>query len=142
MHPKIQIRGATNADDSFIFATWLRSYRHSSQFAKRITNEVYFKRHHKVIERILERTGVTALVAVLPDDPTIILGYLIGEQFQHMPVIHFVYVKQAFRNNGIAQALFNEANFSPDHCAYSHRTYELDWIEQKFPGLTYDPYLI
>src|SRR5436309_249818 len=94
-------RPGTDADWPFVFATWLRCYRYSSAFAKPIPEEVFFRFHHAVIQRILSR-GASLRIAHLADEPGVILGYLVTEP----GVVHFVYVKKPFRRNGIARSLF------------------------------------
>jgi GNAT superfamily N-acetyltransferase len=138
--PKLYIREANQADQPFIFQSWLKTYKHNSPFAKRITDKVYFARHHAVATRILQRA--TVFVACPEDSPETILGYLIVDYFENRPILHFMYVKDAFRGMGIASRLMEAAGLDPNECLYTHRTYSIDWIEKKFPGLVYDPYLI
>ena len=49
--PEVELRPAGLADHAFIFATWLRCYRRSSYFAKRIPDRLFYRYHHAIIER-------------------------------------------------------------------------------------------
>lgn len=107
-----EIRAATQNDRPAIFATWLRAYRHGAQFPRHIPADVYFDEHHDVIEQAIEQSVVR--VATPPDDPEVILGWAAFETLQPEPddptspvVVHFVYVKPAFRRAGVARALLS-----------------------------------
>lgn len=153
----IAVRPGTADDVDFIYATWLRSYRHSSAFAAPISNEIFFPSHHLIVERILARKSTSVYIACLPEDPQTIFGYLITEGF-YKPIIHFIYVKEAFRKQSIATILLQNAKLDPNKCFFSHLTYACDWLvgskvydpaigkktfrPGKYPTATYDPYLI
>lgn len=137
----IEVRDAFLEDISFIFATWLRSYRHSSSFAKKISNEIYYARHHLVIDLILKRDNSKVLVAHPKDEPDVILGYVVTEkQPDGANVVHYTYVKKSFRKMGVAQALWNGLN-EKENYIITHYTTDADWLTKKY-NLTYDPYRI
>lgn len=133
---KIEIRPYKIEDKDFVFSTWLRSYRHASKFAKKISNAVYYKWHPQVIERILTRGG-QIYVAHLENDPDVILGYVCLET-QDKLVVHYLYVKKAFRNMGVAKMLFTPEGGD----IFTHWTADMDWAVKRFPSLVYDPYRI
>jgi len=132
---EIEVRLAKPEDLNFIFSCWLRNYRHSSQFAKKVSNAVYYKWHHKVIERIIGR-GAQVRIAHPIGEPDIILGFSCLELFEDAPLIHFIYVKKAFRGMGIAKALL----FETGACQFTHLTENLEL--EKLANFTYNPYLI
>lgn len=136
MKTEIEIRPARTEDTEFVFATWLRSYRHASQFAKKISNEVYYRWHHKVIERILAR-GAQVYIAHPIGEPEVILGYICLES-QDKLVVHYIYVKKAFRKMGVAKMLYTPEIGD----VFTHWTADMDWATKKWPELTYDPYRI
>jgi len=140
---QIAIRNGTEADLPLIFNSWLKAYKHSSRFAQRITNEVYYKYHHAVIERILAR-GASVLVATPSDDSQTILGYLVAEQLD-VPTLHFTYVKAPFRRFGIARQLLASYMLSVGTCqtaVFTHWTKDCDWATEQLTFLQYNPYLI
>lgn len=140
------IRQAGEDDMPFIFSTWLRNYRHSSTgFAQDIDKEVYYDFHHQVISRIVSRHA-HVLLAVDKQDPTVIFGYLVLEWFpDKFSVIHYGYVKKAFRNLGLFNSLLKAASVGRNKVLYTHKT-ELGekLIEHKKGVLEcqYNPYLI
>lgn len=137
MENEIELRVAKPEDLNFIFATWLKSYRHSSQFARRISNTVFFTWHHKVIERLIGR-GAQISVAHPKGEPDVILGYGCAELFDGQPVVHFIYVKKPFRRMGVATKLLE--GLTPT--LFTHWTADTEWIVKKRPELMYNPYLI
>lgn len=134
----IEIRPAKLDDLSFIYSTWLRSYRHSSQFAKKLTNEVYYEMHHKVIDGFILRGGIV-LIAHAKGEPEVILGYLCMEP--NGSIIQYIYVKKAFRKMGIAKALFEYTKL-PENTIFTHWTTDTNWILKKLTHLIYNPYLL
>ena len=132
--PEIEVRLAKQDDLNFIFSCWLRSYRHASQFAKKISNDIFYKFHHKLIEGIIIR-GAQIRIAHPVGDPDTILGFSCLEMWQEKPVVHFVYIKKAFRNMGIAKKLVWETEGF-----FTHLTENLELY--RHPNFLYNPYLV
>lgn len=135
---QVQIRNATEADVPFIFNSWLKSYRNSN-FAKNVSNPVYFDFHHKVIEKILQRAQV--LILCSPDDSTQVFGFLVNETVDSVPVVHYAYVKYAFRGMGLCSMLLKHAGLSKQSGGfYTHENHSTLKIVtgSKF---VYNPYL-
>lgn len=128
---------ATDDAKNLIFATWLRSYEASSMMSKLIPRDTFFAEHHKVLERIFARTP-TVKLAVLPDQPDVVLGYAVTEG----QVVHYVYVKPAFRRYGIATSLLQACGIKPKYI-YTHHTYILRTdLHNKVKDATFNPYKV
>jgi GNAT superfamily N-acetyltransferase len=136
MTPNVDVRLAKAEDLNFVFSCWLRNYKHASLFAKNIKNDVFYKWHQKAIERIIER-GAQIRIVHPAGDPETILGFACLELWDQKPLIHFVYIKKAFRGMGLAKQLLPEAALPG---TYSHMTKILDLT--RHPELVYNPYLI
>lgn len=95
-------RQALPQDIPFIYSSWLKSYKHDSDFAKTIRTGIFFDNYREVLDDILERADV--IVACLPNDKDIIIGYLVYEAH----AIHYSFVKESFRNLGVARSMFKE----------------------------------
>lgn len=132
----IEVRPAKLEDLDFIYATWLKSYRHSSQFAKKLTNAIFFDMHHKVIDGFIARGGLVS-IAHPKGEPDVILGYICTEP--DLPVLQYIYVKKPFRKMGIAKTLYKT---SKEPSLFTHWTTDTDWIVKKLTTLTYNPYLL
>lgn len=122
-------------DLNFIRATWLRGYKHASRFARPIPSEIYFRRHHEVVEAILRRPTTSVEIASHPDAPSVILGYLVREG----DVVHYVYVKKPFRRFGIGRALMTPLLGRPFF--FTHLTSDGEAIlAERRVDAVYDPY--
>jgi len=148
---KFLVRPAEPDDFAFIFSTWLKSYRYNNQDVSRVPAELYYRKHHEVIARLRDRCALP--VACLPDSPAVIIGFAALELPPALlntsslpppapapPVIHWVYVKRAWRRMGVATRLLGQ--LSPSACCHSHWTSAIHpWAHVKWSGLRYDPYL-
>lgn len=142
MTSAIEVRQYRPSEDKeFVYSTWLRNYKHSSYFAKRVKPAVFFRGHQAIIDHLSRKPTFRVLVACNKEDPTQILGYLACERFDAgNPTVHFVYVKGAFRKMGIARQLFETASISLDECSFTHWTLPVDDFIRRWPNMTYDPY--
>lgn len=132
----ILIRKFKEEDKAFIMSTWLRSYKHNSFFTKKLTNTVYYKYHHDIINRILARADI--LIACDTQSPETIFGYAV---FEEPGIVHYAYVKKAFRGMGIFSKLIEPLKgldiiftHYTDHCN--------KLVENANLKLTYIPYLV
>jgi len=92
------------------------------------------KYHHDIILKKIIHSSVIRL-ACDPGDPDTVWGWICfdGE------LLHFIYVKSAFRGFGIGGALFRSA-FDVDRLKVSHRT---DSLFMAFPGVDFkNPYMM
>jgi ribosomal protein S18 acetylase RimI-like enzyme len=138
---EVEVRDAYLEDVPFIFATMLRSYRHASTFARKISNEIFYKYHHMFLEACLSRANSKVMVAHAKGEPNVILGYLLSEtRPDGEEVVHYTYVKKSFRQMGVAKALW--ATLDKSKYTITHYTMDADWIMRKFSNLTYNPYLL
>jgi hypothetical protein len=129
------IRPGKIEDLPFIYSTWLRAYKYSSDFARSISSEVYYKFHHLLIERIITRSA-QVLVACESENLDVVFGYLIAEG----PVIHFAYVKKPFRDLGIGTSLLKMYGKMPQYV--SHLTKDGKKFLEAHPTVRYNPYVV
>jgi len=135
----IAMRDATDSDIAFIFSSWLKSFR-NGLMNKMVDNSIYFAEHHKVVERILARAKLT--LAVNPEAPEDIYGYICHEKIDNIFCLHYVYVKQPFRRRGVMKALMNTAEHDFKTAGvYSHSNYTTPIIMEK-RRLYYHPYIL
>lgn len=88
-------------DRAFIVPTWSDSWHDESREVRDLPFRVYRERMFRRLDRILDRVGVEGFAAVLPDDETHVLGYIVGEG----PILHYVFVREGRRGYGIAREL-------------------------------------
>ena len=135
---QVQIRNATEADVPFIFNSWLKSYRNANA-VKSISNPVYFEFQHKAIEKLLQRSQVYILCSAT--DATQVYGYIVAEEIENIPVLHFCYIKYAFRGMNLCSLLMQHAKLDKNVGGfYTHETHAILKVlgNSKF---VYNPYL-
>lgn len=137
---EVNIRPIEEDDYAFVYSTWLRSYRFNSVFTRKLTNKVYYEWHHKAIERIFGRGGF-CIIACDTSDKNVVFGYIVGERTSSGDIIHFIYVKKAFRKLGIMAKLLDSVGFKGG--LFTHYTEFCDEYLKSHEGIwTYNPYLI
>jgi GNAT superfamily N-acetyltransferase len=137
--PKILLRSANEEDISFIFNSWLKSFRNSF-FCKGIVNSVYFTEHHKLIEKILKTAS--AVIACNPEDPSQVYGWICAEEIDGVFCMHYLYVKHSFRGLGIGRLLFNTFTHESGLAGiYTHQTRASETLGIKL-NLIYHPYVL
>ncbi len=99
---KVKLREAESGDRNFILNSWLKSYR-NSDMAKKISNDVYYHFHAKLIEEYLSQS--TVVMAVNPLNPIQIFGYAVVDREDN--TIHYVYTKHTYRKLGVAKKLLD-----------------------------------
>ncbi len=97
----ITTRPAVAEDVPFILSTWLKGLRFGNLWYRLIDAKVYFKVYHSVIAQVMSKPTVKVTIACLKEDPSVILGYSVVEGNK----LHWVQVKRAWRNIGIAKGL-------------------------------------
>lgn len=95
------IRDFREADRAFVKATFLRGMYHGDSWFSVMPKDLFMRNYALIIEALIAKNLIQ--VACLTDDPDVIIGYsLISPDFQ---VMHWVFVKKAFRGLGIGKAL-------------------------------------
>lgn len=146
----IKIRPACETDTAYLSSTWLKAYLSGSGLSGRMDHAAYFELHRPVVADLLARCSV--LVAHPEGDPDTILGFSVSEP----TVLHWLYVRNAWRGNGIARQLLEAAGLiqpSPMSTAttaelagtrlvFTHWTDTAAHLMRRFKGLVYYPYLV
>lgn len=141
MIEEITIRPFVESDSPYIYSTWLKHYKYSSEFAMRIPAHTFYEMHKQIIERIINRKSTQIKIASLKEDKEIIVGYLVTETYKApSPLLHWIYTKRTFRNMGIARHMLDTVDLSSS--PFTHFTKDMSWLMKKYPGLNYNPYLL
>jgi len=135
---QITARTAGEADLPFIYSSWLKSYRNSN-FAKPISNDVYYENHHDIIEDLLASSQV--ILACNVNDPAQIMGYVVASKINGILTYHYLYVKHTYRRLGIGKLLFNVFEQPDQPACYTHETATAKKLAPRY-NLIYNPYLI
>jgi GNAT superfamily N-acetyltransferase len=99
------IRGYVPDDRNLILSSWLRENTPDP----RVDGDVYFREQESKIKRWLLSLTFNRFrvlrVACAPDYPAQVFGWIAAELLRDSPVLHFVFVKGAFRGQGLAKEL-------------------------------------
>lgn len=131
----IAIRPARPEDIPFIYSSWLKSYKHGSNFGKSTRSTIFFENYREIIDEILISANI--VVACLPEDANVILGYLVHDG----SVFHYCFIKQTFRRMGLASML-KSAVCATDPVVYTHETNILKEIDTNKRNMEYNPFLL
>lgn len=117
--PVITLAVAGPSVAPFVRDSWLRSQWAADMRGKMLRGD-FFRAQGARIDRILPRSSV--ITAVAPAVPDEVLGYVVLQPSRDDPIVHWLYVKHAFRRLGIATQLAQAASrCSPGAIHYSHK---------------------
>ena len=131
----VLVRLASSSDASLVYSTWLRSYadQHKDQH-----RGILYKSHRKIIRNLMEKS--ITVMAVMDDDPNQIFAWMCGLRSKSGPLlVHYCYVKDAFRQLGLAKLLlrhFEHRSGEPVIC--SHKGYVYKSLRDRY-NLFYVP---
>jgi hypothetical protein len=130
------IRAVSGNDIPLIYSTWLKSYQCDSNVGLSVSKSVFFENYRLIVDQILEKNTTEILIACSNDDPNVIYGYLIAEPSEN--ILHYIFVKEPFRNFKIAKSLFNQAfHDGMGVVIITHSTYSAKELTGKF---TFNPF--
>lgn len=128
-----EVRPGRDSDKNFILATFLRGVYYGDSWYSFIPKDIFMNNYKYTAEALLENPNTIVMIACLPDDPEVILGYaLLGNNYQ---LLHFVYVKSAWRQKGIAKALVPSRLTEVTHLTAVGKI-----LMKKFPDLIFNPF--
>jgi hypothetical protein len=96
-------REARTEDHAFILSTWLRGLYYGGPFFREIEKSSFFKHYQLIVKGILARSQIQ--IACLKEDHDVILGYAVTQEKNTDVILHWVFVKSAWRRVGLARDL-------------------------------------
>lgn len=96
------IRPVLPDDVAFVVNGWLEGYWPDCPCSLVMPKAEWWRRWHGVVENALADQRNRNLVACSADNETFLFGFIVARP---PSVLHWIYVKQTFRGNGIAHAL-------------------------------------
>lgn len=128
------IRDAQPEDKSFVLATFLRGLYYGDSWFSLIPKDIFMDNYKRVAEALVNGANNTVQIACDKEDPNIILGYsILSADFQ---TIHWVHVKKAWRNRGIAKSLLPARP-----SAVTHLNKLGQKLLVKFPDTVFNPFI-
>lgn len=83
------------AEHRFVRSAWVTSYKHADH-AGIVGSDEWAGVMHPVLTKLLTRPGVRTIIAFEP--PDFFYGFITGDTSGHVPIVHYVYVKDAYRS--------------------------------------------
>lgn len=129
-----------DSEINFILSSWLLGYR-KSRATIGVANNLYFKGQEALIRSILERSS--CLVLRDSNDPDLLYGYIVVESLGKIPVTHWLFIKDVFRNFGFAKKLATHVGITLDKpFVFTHTNRVGDKLTLNNPNALYNPYLL
>lgn len=126
-----------------LYDSWLKAYRHDSAFARELDSPLYFKEQTALVDGTLLDPRTRVLVAHKPDELNVVYGYMVMTERQaEEPLLHFIFIKEAFRSKGVATALYAEG-IGPDGAKSiaTHMTSKGRRASSRHLEITFNPYV-
>lgn len=139
MNEHFKVRSMTDDDSSFVYANWLHTYRKGSPFSRCLRKDVYFTGQTSLINHLLASPDTTVLIACLPDDEDVCLGFLVLSSSE---IAHYAYVKESFQRMGILKAMLAHGGLAEQPLTFTHWTRDMGPIIDKHQEHKFNPYLI
>ncbi len=135
----LAFRQAGEQDISFLFNSWMTSYRQAPSL-QRVAQPFYFNGQHKLIERILAQAQV--LLVVDKDTPNNIYSYIVYERVEGVFVLHYAYTKQTFRKLNLFRKLLAEAGHTQEVAGlYTHESKISKYVGDHV-NMFFNPYIL
>lgn len=141
----IVFRGYSPEDVPFLHSSWAESYLSGVSAHRGISPDVFHSFHRPIRERFFSKPNATCIICSPDDDPWLIMGWIAVEALPTGLILHYLYVKDAFKRQGIATALIKRAlPLSPVY--YTHLTERAARImarkQERLAAFKYVPHLV
>lgn len=131
----IDVRDSHPGDYAFILASFLRGVYYGETIFALIPKDIFMDNYKKVANTLIRNPNVVVKMASLKEDPNVLLGFsILSTDFQ---TIHWVYVKSAWRKQGIATRLLPKF---PTSITHLNKLGIILW-RLKFPKTIFNPFI-
>jgi hypothetical protein len=127
------IREAKDSDKNLVLATFLKGLYYGESFFSRVPKDIFMSCYSRVAQALVNNENTKILVACLPEDPDVVLGYSMTSRDDK--TVYFCFTKAAWRKRGIAKSLLPK---DPKYVA--HLTKVGDSLMYKFPNAKFNPF--
>lgn len=102
-------RPHSGEDMPFLHDSWGSSYFKGTNAHKHLSPEEFHSFHRPLRERFFSKPNTCVIVCTPSDDPWLILGWIAVEKIATGLILQYIYVKGAFKTQGIAEQLIKRA---------------------------------
>ncbi len=133
----IVLRDFQQDDVNCIVDNWHESY-FSDLYGRNFGYKAFFRRfHNPIVDAFFRRPTARVMVCANNADPWLILGWIAYESWPEGLILHYIYVKDAFREQGIAAKLLSQTMKSRP-MIFTHLTKKMILIMQKHLSMAKD----
>lgn len=135
------------SDLNFIMSSWGHSYYKGYPYQYMLAPKDFHLFHRSLRENIAKRPTVATIICSAIIDPDLIIGWVMVEKPENFPglIMHYLYVKEAFKGRGIAGELFKSVAPIVGPIFYSHKTERMERIikgHDKYRRCAYVPHCL
>lgn len=139
MSAQPMIRPYAPGDESFVYSSWLKSYWDGyAAYISAMSPQTYWVEQRRLIARLFALPNTVVTVLASSTEPDVIVGWVMTNG----QTVHYLYVKDAFRQMGLARSLLAAVDLAPSALTYSHTTKRAEAILKKHRLATYNPWLV
>ncbi len=141
-------RPYTKDDIPFIQNSWGNSYYKGALYCDFMSPKEFHFHHRPIRERFFEKPTAAVIVCVATNDTNLIIGWAAVEKplKTNAMILHYVYVKEAFKKEGISTELLSMSLGKVDLVFLTHVTERAAKImnrrSHKFTNFWFTPHLI
>ncbi len=125
-------RLAKDTDKNFVLATFLRGLYYGESLFSEMPKDLFMNKYKHVVQALINDPNTEVVVACLPEDSDVILGYSIVSK--NKETLYWVFVKAAWRRKGVAKSLIAQ---NPKYIA--HLTKLGSELRYKLPNAKFNP---
>jgi GNAT superfamily N-acetyltransferase len=137
------------ADDrNFISNSWDNSYYTGANYNLYLKQGEFNNRHRPIREKFFANPNTAVIVCCSKKEPGLIIGWIAVEKMNDLLVLHYLYVKEMFKGEGVARELLRVAypvEKDREQIVFTHLTEKASLIKikkNKYKYFFYAPHLI
>lgn len=130
---RVIVREVELPDKAFVMGSWLQGQRYGNAHFEWVDQALFFKGYGDYIHMVFNLPNTRIEVACLEGDHNTICGYIVYGG----PVLHWIFTKRDYRNQGIAKLMCRGKDFR----SVSSLTRTGRHLIKKY-GLVFDPFNI
>lgn len=113
MEAGFKLRPYKESDLNFVRNSWAKSYYKGAEYVDFLSPNEFNERHRPIREDLLNRSNSAIVIACSSQDEDLILGWILVEKPPKGTILHYLYVKEAFKKEGISDALLEVLKEAP-----------------------------
>lgn len=136
-----KVKGYSPKDFNYVSNAFLAFSQSNTALGRSTSKTVFMKEHHKLLRSVVQDSRV--YIATDKEGSDLHAGFIIAQKLGHIDIVHFLYVKEKYRNEGIGQLLLDQVK-RKDSCIVTHKTkdsIESGIFEKNWKEVIYNPYM-